>query len=191
MGFFHKKKKSEWIDPDEYTFNPKPNSNQIRSSIFSECVYNNAALSALCDLVCPTIPPVRKNLRYIIGAVVSKCDTTLRHANKFYAMARSTSAPKEFFDDISVVRRDMAEIRAIEKYVSYGGLLNEMESYRVEERYQIELRHMIDRAAAVVVASGSPADTAALHLAVFNAHESELDAQSQKKLASKYKKYIK
>ena len=190
MGLFNRKKKNVWINPSEYTVNQQ-STVKLTSYILDECVYNQNSLAALCALVCPSVPPVRGNLKVIIKSVVSKCDMTLRHANKFYAMALSTSDPKEFFDDIAVVRRDLAEIKEVGKYAYYGGLLNEMESYRVEERYQIELRHMIDRAAAVVVASGSPADTAALHLAVFKAHESELDAQSQKKLSSKYKKYIK
>ncbi len=182
MGLFRRKKNVEWINPSEYSFE--------NSHIKDECVYDDASLAALCALVCPTIPPSRQNLKLIVKSVVSLCDTTLRHANKFYAMACSTAVPKEFFDDMNVVRRDMAQIREIDKYAYYGGLLNEMESYRMEERYQIELRHMIDRAAATVSASASPDELAALHLAVFKAHASELDAQSQKKLTSKYKKYI-
>lgn len=185
MGLFSRKK--EWINPAEFTVQK---SNGATSYIIDEYVQDKTALTALCALVCPSVAPVRKNLKVIITSAVQKLETISSHADKFYAAALASSDVEEFFNDIAVVRRDLSEMKQIERYVYYGGASTSHRIYDLEQRFQIEVRHLIDRAYAAVSASGSPAEMAALHLAAFKAHASELDAQTQKKLASKYKKFL-
>lgn len=187
MGFF--KKKKEWIDPAEYTVN-STSTTKMTSYILDKCVYDKKALAALCRLVCPSVSPIRDNLKLIIKSAVSKCDTTLRHANKFYKMALSTSDIGKFFDNISVVRKDVAEIKEIERYICYGGIINEIQILRFEERLQIEIRHLIDRSYATLAKSTKPEELAQRHLGLYKEHFQELDEKSREKLSKKYKKYM-
>ena len=187
MGIF--KKNKEWINPAEYTVNAS-STTKGASFILDECVYDKKSLAALCHLVCPSVSPSKDNLKQIISAAVSKCDTTLRHANKFYKMALSTSDISKFFDNISVVRKDITEIREIERYVSYGGIVNEMQILRFEERLQIEIRHLIDRSYATLAKSKNPEELAKKHLALYKSFFQELDVKSKEKLSKKYNKYL-
>ena len=184
MALFRKK---GWINPAEYTVQK---AGGATSYILDDYVSDTTSLSALCVLVCPSVAPVRKNLNVIIKSAVQKLDTISSHADQFYKDAITSSDVEVFFKDMAVVRRDLSEMKQIEKYVCYGGPSTDYRLYELENRFQIEVRHLIDRAAATVSVSASPDELAAFHLAVFKAHASELDAQSQKKLTSKYKKYI-
>lgn len=184
MAFFKKKK---WINPAEFSVS-KPSGQT--SYIKDEYVHDSKALANLCSLVCPSVAPIRKNLKVIIVSAVQKLDTISAHADKFYRAALSSSDVETFFKNFAVVRRDYSEMQQIETYVYYGGIESNFLQYNLGQRFQIEVRHLIDRAYAAVSASGFPSKLAATHLAAFKIHASELDAQSQKKLASKYKKYM-
>lgn len=163
------------------------------SSIKHDVAADKKKLGELCKLVCPSVKPKRENFKAIITAATKKCDIVLRHADKFYADARSASDAELFFKNIDVVRRDLGELRAIMQYVEYGGYSlgrgNE-DSFYMPSRLQIEIRHLIDRVYDAVSAAPDPAKVASAQLAVFAAREGELDEQSQRKLVSKFKKYL-
>lgn len=186
MGIFGNKQ--EWINPDEYTINEKSKT-KAPSSILSECVYDKNALAALCSLVCPSVPPTRQNLKVIATSAAQMCTEVLKHGNKFYAAALSTSDPKKFFMNMEVVRRDVALVRNIQAYFSYGFYVPNTCMY-VDDRFQIEVRHLVDRAFAALAEAKNPAKLAEKHIAVYMEHFTELDDKSKEKIAKKYKKYM-
>jgi len=163
------------------------------SSLKHDVAADKKKLGELCKLVCPSVKPKRENFKAIITAATKKCDMVLRHADKLYADARSASDVELFFKNIEVVRCDLDELRAIMQYIEYGGYaLNRGndDSFYMPSRLQIEIRHLIDRVYDVISAAPDPAKSASVQLAVFAEHENELDEQSRKKLASKFKKYL-
>ena len=184
MGIFGKKQ--EWIDPAEYTINLL-STNKPTSYILDECVYDKTALAALCSLVCPSVPPTRANLKVIVTAAASKCGTLLKHSDKFYAAALATNDPNKFFMNMEVVRRDLSEFKEIQRYMYFGGNAN---SFKMEQRFQIEVRHLVDRAYAALADAKNPAKLAEKHIAVYMERFAELDDKSKEKIAKKYKKYM-
>ncbi len=158
--------------------------------IKDEFLNSPMALKRLGDLVCPSVPSGQRTTRKLVSSAKSILDTTSGHAEKFYSRALMETDPKKFFDDIDVCNKDYARMAEIERYVYYGGRPSNIAKYHMDNRLQIEIRHLIDRAAAA--AKEAPDPDAAMQKAYCQLKEFEkrMDEQSQKKLNSKFRKYI-
>lgn len=149
----------------------------IKDSVLS----NPKKLAALTALVCPSVNSSIQNHIKICAAAKSVMDTCKGHAEKFWKQAVSTSDPDEFFKCWSVASKDFDRIASIEQFVEYGTVYTVIAPRSFKERYQIEIRHLIDRAS-----RSCPPSQVQNHLKVFRQHLSEMDDASKKKLKSKY-----
>ena len=191
--FFKKRKtvakapvKKEWVNPQEYTVMKKSGTSCIRD----ECVHDKDALEQLRLLVCPTIQPEDATLKTLIVSAESRLSTMSKHADKFYASAIAETDVDLFFKDLLVVQRDINEAADIEKYVYYGGMNANIRQYNLNQRQQIETRHLIDRAYTTALAAPDPADIASNQLSAFKRYSRMMDDKTKAKLLSKYKKYL-
>ena len=60
----------------------------------------------------------------------------------------------------------------------------------VDDRFQIEVRHLVDRAYAALADAKNPAKLAEKHMTVYMERFAELDDKSKEKISKKYKKYM-
>lgn len=185
MLFF--KSHSNYINPSEYTINSKDGSTTY---ILDHVIQSKKLLGELCNLACPSLKPDRKNLKLIVQSAKSILDITSKHANQFYNMALETIDVKQFFDSIDVVKRDYERMISIEKYVYYGAAPTDIAIYHFNQRLQIEIRHLIDRAYKYSRTTKNPDSTAQKQYDEFHKHLSIMEQKSISKLNTKYKKYI-
>ncbi len=184
MSFLKSLFQSNFINPSEYTINSK---NGSCTYIKDEIVKSNVLLAELCNIVCPQVSATKGNLKLIVQSAKTILDTISKHADHLYSKALKTSNVSEFFYDIEVVKADYARMSEIERYVYYGNAPSDIALYQLNERLQIEIRHLIDRAYAHSQTLKNPASAAKKQFSEFQEYISILDEQSLKKLTSKYK----
>lgn len=187
MSFFKSLFQSNFINPSEYTIN---SNNGSSTYIKDNVVKSSTLLTELCNLVCPQVNASKENLKVIVRSAKSILDTTSKHADDFYGKAIKTNNISEFFKDIDTVKADYARMSEIEKYVYYGRSPSNIALHQLNERLQIEIRHLIDRAYTHSQTLKNTASAAKKQFAEFQEHLSVMDEQSIKKLNSKYKKFI-
>lgn len=185
MSFFKSLFQPNFIDPSEYTITSNDGSiTYIKDNV----VKSSTLLAELCNLVCPQVNASKGNLKVIVRSAKSILDTTSKHADSFYEKAIKTNNISEFFKKIETVKADYAKMSEIEKYVYYGYFPSNIALYQLNERLQIEIRHLIDRAYSHSQMLKNPATAAKKQYAEFQKYITVMDDQSIKKLDSKYKK---
>lgn len=148
--------------------------------ITDDCLKSQADIKRVFQLVCPTVEPKRTNYKILLRSAKTLIDTLNGHAEKFYAMALATSDAQEWFDSMDVVKRDLERICEIEKYIYYSSA--NISLYHLQERYQVELRHLIDRSVS--------AESGITQFQMLNKHKKDMDEKTTKKFQSKYKVFF-
>ena len=165
MMFFQK-----WVDPREYTIG--------MSYILDDVVRDKKKYWELCAMMTPDGQPVADpGYKAMIRGVVSLMKTTDRHADKFTEKMQEASTPSEFFDLCDIVLRDYSRMVEIGKYVYYADAPGNVSLARFNDRLQVEVRKMIDRA----YKSGVPFDD-------FKPYAERMEPKTLEKLVKKYKK---
>lgn len=183
MPFFKSIFQSNFINPSEYTINSK---NGSCIYIKDEVVKSNSLLSELCNIVCPQVSATKSNLKLIVQSSKTVLDITSKHADRFYAEALKTNSISEFFKNIEIVKSDYTRMSEIEQYVYYGTAPSNIALYQLNERLQIEIRHLIDRAYAHSQKLKNPVSAGKKQFTEFQEYISVMDEKSIKKLNSKY-----
>lgn len=179
MAFF----KSKTIDPAEYTIHSRDGScTYIKDSL----VNNKKKMEELRLLVCPSVPKRKATLRILVVSAKSILDTVSKHVDKFYQTAITTKDVEKFFESIAVIEQDFARMEGIEEYIYYGASPSAIKKNKLDNRLQIEIRHLIDRVYNDAKEKRYPERAKKKAFSDFKPYWEKMDGKSIKKLCSKF-----
>lgn len=125
----------KFIDPRQYT------SGDVY--ILDKVVYDKNKYKELCRLVNPNSPNMP--MRMVVGGARSILDTCNNHASKFQKLMVESTSVRDFFGYYDCIIRDYDRMQELEKYVYYGTMPSSISRCYLDQRFQIEIRHLIDR----------------------------------------------
>ncbi len=177
--------KPKYIPSSEYTIRSKDGSCTF---IRGEYVHNKKALEDLRALVCPSVPAKKATLKILVASAKSILDTMHGHTEKLYKAALVTADAKKFFENMGAVQQDFERAAEIEKYVYYGAFPVSVSSSKFKERFQIEVRHLIDRAYKAAGEKTNPEKAREKAYQGFQPFLAQMDGKSLQKLNAKFGK---
>ena len=123
---------------------PSPTDHIYHDSYIKDSVLrSNKDMEALRSLVCPSLSNLDRKL--LIRSAVTLLDEVSNHALKFKDHMLKAKTARSFFQYAEVFYRDCDRMDAIEKYVYYSEIPSDIMRYQFDQRFQIEIRHLIDR----------------------------------------------
>lgn len=182
FGLF--KKKETFIDPKEYVIVTRQGDYIY---ILDKFIRDKVALDNLRSLVCPSVPSGKANLLMLVKSAKFVLDEASKRLDKYVATMKKTEDPEEFFNCVWCIKRDIEAMAAIERYVYYGTNPSDMYSYQLNQRLQIEIRHLIDRAYKSASVKPDFDIIRNEHIRVFKESIRTLDDKSLEKFRKKYK----